>query len=68
MMRDRTQDSTTEGESQEAANFNLDHNTIAALAYQLWMLRARPIGSPEVDWFRAEQELKHAATAVPRAA
>ena len=68
MMRDRTEDSTTKGALQKAANFSLDHDTIAALAYQLWMLRARPIGSPEVDWFRAEQELKNAVNAVPSAA
>ena len=37
---------------------NPDHQTIAELAYQLWILRAQPIGSPEVDWHRAEEELK----------
>src|SRR5579884_1078797 len=30
---------------------------VAALAYQLWLERGRPEGSPEVDWFQAEQEL-----------
>lgn len=24
------------------------------VAYQLWVERGRPFGSPEVDWFRAE--------------
>lgn len=24
------------------------------MAYQLWVRRGRPFGSPEVDWFRAE--------------
>jgi Protein of unknown function (DUF2934) len=33
---------------------------VKELAYQLWILRARPTGSSEVDWFRAEQELKYA--------
>ena len=28
---------------------------IAILAYQLWLERGRPVGSPEEDWFRAEQ-------------
>jgi hypothetical protein len=32
--------------------------SIAALAYQLWLNRGCPIGSPEVDWFQAEEELK----------
>jgi hypothetical protein len=30
---------------------------IAKLAYQLWVERGAPIGSPEVDWARAEQAL-----------
>jgi DUF2934 family protein len=24
------------------------------VAYHLWLTRGRPVGSPEVDWFRAE--------------
>jgi hypothetical protein len=35
---------------------------IAGLAYTLWESRGCPIGSPEQDWFKAEQEL--ASTAV----
>jgi hypothetical protein len=31
---------------------------ISALAYALWIQRGCPLGSPEVDWFRAEEELK----------
>ena len=27
------------------------------LAYQLWEERGRPLGSPDHDWLRAEQEL-----------
>lgn len=30
---------------------------IEELAYQFWEERGRPIGSPEVDWARAEQAL-----------
>jgi len=30
---------------------------ITARAYELWMERGCPIGSPDEDWFRAEQEL-----------
>lgn len=30
---------------------------IAALAYQLWQDRGCPSGSPDEDWFHAEQEL-----------
>ena len=34
------------------------HEQIAKLAYALWQERGCPDGSPEVDWFRAEEELK----------
>jgi len=34
---------------------------IATLAYQLWLERGRPVGSPEEDWFRAEQLVDAAA-------
>jgi hypothetical protein len=34
------------------------HEDIAALAFALWQERACPEGSPEVDWFRAEEQLK----------
>ena len=30
---------------------------VAVLAYQFWEARGCPDGSPEVDWFRAEQEI-----------
>jgi hypothetical protein len=31
---------------------------IARLAYQYWQQRGCPTGTPEEDWFRAEQEIK----------
>ncbi len=31
------------------------HEFVARLAYKLWEQRGRPFGSPEVDWFAAEQ-------------
>jgi len=34
------------------------HDAIAALAYQYWRERGCPIGSPEEDWYRAEQALR----------
>lgn len=43
---------------------------VAELAYALWLDRGCPIGSPEVDWFRAEEQLKlynSASTASPNA-
>ena len=30
---------------------------IAERAYRYWEERGRPLGSPEIDWFRAEMEL-----------
>jgi len=33
------------------------HEEVAALAFQLWQERGCPEGSPETDWFRAEEEL-----------
>jgi hypothetical protein len=38
---------------------NTDHHQeIRELAYALWILRGKPIGSPDFDWYRAEAELK----------
>ena len=31
------------------------HEFVTELAYKLWEQRGRPLGSPEVDWFAAEQ-------------
>jgi hypothetical protein len=39
------------------AKRSIDSHLIALRAYVLWEARGRPIGSPEVDWFRAEREL-----------
>jgi hypothetical protein len=33
------------------------HEDIAKLAYRLWEERGAPIGSPDVGWEHAEQEL-----------
>ena len=38
---------------------------IAALAYQLWEARGCPYGSPDVDWFEAEQQLQGRARQAP---
>ena len=34
------------------------HEQIELRAYYLWEQRGRPEGSPEVDWERAERELR----------
>lgn len=34
------------------------HAELEALAYQLWMERGSPLGSPEIDWFQAEARIQ----------
>ena len=34
------------------------HDQISLRAYQLWQERGCPIGSPEEDWLRAEEEIR----------
>lgn len=33
------------------------HDEIELRAYQLWQERGSPIGTPEEDWLRAEEEI-----------
>jgi len=44
----------------------LAENEIAILAYRLWEERGCPSGSPEEDWFQAENELKSRGSAVTK--
>jgi Protein of unknown function (DUF2934) len=37
----------------------VDCQRIAELAFALWMKRGRPMGSPELDWERAQELLAH---------
>ncbi|HEY6388500.1 MAG TPA: DUF2934 domain-containing protein [Candidatus Acidoferrum sp.] len=37
-----------------------EHEVTAIVAYRLWEKRGRPIGSPEVDWFAAKNQLSAA--------
>ena len=48
----------TAATQREAVSTQTTEQSIAALAYQLWLNRGCPIGSPEADWFQAERELK----------
>jgi len=36
----------------------MNHQEIERLAYRLWQERGMPMGSPDEDWFFAEQLLK----------
>jgi hypothetical protein len=40
------------------------HEAIARLAYELWLQRGGPVGSPEEDWSKAEAQLQQSVTAV----
>ena len=44
---------------------SLDRKEIERLAYVFWQERGRPVGSPGVDWFRAEKEMRELGAAVP---
>ena len=35
-----------------------ESSAIEIRAYELWVQRGCPIGSPEVDWFQAEAEIR----------
>jgi hypothetical protein len=48
---------TTPGAASPAGDHGTGIQTIEARAYELWLERGCPIGSPEVDWFQAEEEL-----------
>ena len=50
---------TPEGEYPVSA---VDHEELARLAYSYWQDRGCPIGSPEEDWYRAENELRQPIT------
>jgi Protein of unknown function (DUF2934) len=41
-----------------AAEDSVSHDEIAAYAYRFWLERGCPSGSPEVDWRRAEIEVR----------
>ena len=47
-----------------APTVKTDQAQIAHLAYLYWLDRGCPIGSPEEDWSRAEQDLKQGRSAV----
>jgi hypothetical protein len=42
-----------------------DENAVATRAFELWRERGCPEGSPEIDWLRAERELRDRPRAIP---
>jgi len=56
----RVRQPSTKSRSDEILDaINPDYPEIARLAYLHWLDRGCPIGSPEQDWVRAEQDLKN---------
>jgi len=53
---------TGDGSRETPATISADQANIVRLAYVHWLERGRPIGSPEEDWSRAEQDLKNEQT------
>jgi hypothetical protein len=49
--------SASESKRKISATPDPEPDHIAELAYSLWESRGCPIGSPEEDWYKAEQEL-----------
>lgn len=47
---------------QEALRREPSHDEIAALAYEYWLQRDKQAGSPEEDWFKAEESLRATAS------
>ncbi len=42
-----------------------EHEEIARLAYECWQRRGCPIGTPEEDWFLAEEQFKQSLNETP---
>ena len=61
MSRTRTDAPVQGTPAEDAANRSLNEQ-IAALAHALWYDRGCPEGSPEEDWFKAEQEIRKQRT------
>ena len=58
-----------EPENQQEVAVTLVHfRLIAALAYEFWQARRCPDGTPDEDWFRAEETLKNRARSISTAA
>ena len=43
---------------QPVASDRPEAEEVARLAHQYWLERGSPIGTPEEDWFRAEEEFR----------
>ena len=63
MSRQTTEELKTANRFAAQADANSNYEKIKALAYQLWVERGSPVGSPEQDWYRAEAQLNQRGSA-----
>ena len=68
MSRRMVHEMTTNDGSAQQTEAGPDQNRLETLAYEHWLARGCPDGSPEVDWLRAEQDLRGRTEFVSRAA
>jgi hypothetical protein len=52
-------DNSLEEKAVVSPDSSLDQRRTALLAYEFWRARGCPEGSPEEDWFLAEEQLRH---------
>lgn len=52
----------TNGAAEPHQPRSVSHDDIRQLAHRYWAERGHPEGNPEVDWHRAEQELRNKAS------
>jgi len=50
---------SSEEKANEKATSSPDPRRTEILAYEFWRARGCPQGSPEEDWFLAEEQLRH---------
>lgn len=52
-------DHSSEQKANEKATHSFDPRRTELLAYEFWRARGCPEGSPDEDWFLAEEQLRH---------
>ena len=52
-------DHFSEEKANEKGSSSMDPKRTALLAYEFWRARGCPEGSPDEDWFLAEEQLRH---------
>jgi DUF2934 family protein len=58
----------SEEKANEKATSSMDPRRTALLAYEFWRARGCPEGSPDEDWFLAEEQLRHQTFGAAKAA